>query len=406
MPDNDFEFDFDKVVDRRRTNAMAVNGYDGYLFGDDEPVSFPCPIEEVISMWVADMAFESCPAAIDGIAERLEHRVFGYSAVFEDDLYNAFVEWCESHYGWRPTQEHLVTATGVVPALQDFVEYVLEEDECVMTLTPSYGMFAKTAEHHGRELVHVAMAKNETGVYDIDFDAFEATAQRREVKMFFLCHPQNPTGRVWSDDELTRMTEICLANDVLVISDEIHCDLLRTGLAHTPLAKLFPESDRIVTCMSVSKTFNLAGLGLAMIVIPNDELRTVWRDRTSPLVNPLSLAAAVGVLRNGEPWRLALLAYLDESFSALSGFLATELPDARFVVPDATYLAWVDLGSYVRPDVNLTRYFAETVGVLIEGDDMFVADGAGHIRINLACPQSTLLEGLGRLAPAARALRG
>ena len=172
------------------------------------------------------------------------------------------------------------------------------------------------------------------------------------------------------------------------------------------MAKLVPDTDRIVTCMSVSKTFNLAGLGLASIVIPNDELRAVWRDRTGPLVNPLSLAGAVGVLRHGEPWRQALLAYLDESFAALSAFLTAELPNAQFVIPDATYLAWVDLGAYVEPGTNLTRYFAETAGVLIEGDDMFVADGFGHIRINLACPRSTLLEGLRRLAPAARAMKG
>ena len=397
-------FDFDKVVDRRHSNAMAIDGYGPYLFAGQEPIQFPCPADEVISLWVADMAFESCPAAIDGITKRLEHRVFGYSAVFEDELYRSLAAWCERLYGWRPEQEHLVTARGVVPALQDLVEYVLGPGECVMTLTPSYGMFARTAAHHGRDLVTVAMVKSGAGTYEIDFGAFERAARRDDVKMFFLCHPQNPTGRVWTDEELVRMAEICLANDVLVISDEIHCDLLRVGRTHTPLAKLLPDTDQIVTCMSVSKTFNLAGLGLATIIIPNDELRTTWKERTPPLVNPLSLAGAVGVLENGEPWRQALLAYLDGNFALVADAVAAEFPDSRFVIPDATYLAWIDLSAGIDPGVNLTRFFAETAGVLIEGDDMFVADGAGHIRVNLACPRTVLSEGLSRLGAAAHAL--
>ena len=217
---------------------------------------------------------------------------------------------------------------------------------------------------------------------------------------FYLCYPHNPTGRSFTIEELTRFVELCEANDVLIISDEIHCDLLRVGLTHEPLAKLFPDNDRIITAMSTSKTFNLAGMGFAFVIIPNPELRQIWHEHAFILHNPISVAATVGVLTNGDPWRQGLREYLDMNFAYLEKRLGRSLPKAVFSIPDATYLAWIDLQEYFPKELNLTRYFAEAEGLLLEGGDMFVTDGDAHVRLNLACPLAMLTDGVNRLVSA------
>ncbi|MFT7475244.1 MAG: cystathionine beta-lyase [Verrucomicrobiales bacterium] len=389
-------YDFDRLIDRKNTNAAAMEGFRGYLF-ENEPLEFPCGDDEVVCLWVADMAFASAPAAIDAMKERLEHPIFGYTAVFDDGLFNAFRDWCEHFYGWAPEQEHFLTSPGVVPALFDLVDLTVGPDEKVLTLTPAYGHFKRAPEHHGRELVTCGLIEAEDGSYTIDFELFESKVADPALRIFFLCHPHNPTGRVWTDAELRQMTELCLANDVMVVSDEIHCDLLRNGAGHTPLAKLFPDSDQIITCMSASKTFNLAGLGLASLVIPNDELRATWIERKSPLVNPISIAAVTGVLRGGHGWLEALQTYLDANLAYLHNRLSAELPEAVFRIPDATYLAWIDLSRHFAEDVDLMRFFAERAGVILEGANMFISDGAGHVRLNVACPRAVLDNALSRI---------
>ncbi len=293
-----------------------------------------------------------------------------------------------------------MTSPGVVPALYDLVEHILDLDEKVLTLTPAYAYFERAPAHHGRALVTSGLVRSDDGRYAIDFADLEAKLADPELRLFFLCHPHNPTGRVWSDDELGRMADLCFANDVVVVSDEIHCDLLRGGLTHTPLAKLFPESDQIITCMSASKTFNLAGLGIANVIIPNDEIRDIWLARSSPIVNPISVAAATGVFGNGDAWLAQLRRYLDANFELVRDTLADRLPDAVFHIPDATYLAWIDVREYFSSDIDLARFFAERAGVLVEGADKFVADADGHIRINVACPRTVLQEGLMRVVAA------
>lgn len=393
-------FDFDQVVDRRGTNAIAVDAFRKYLLEDYPDLKLPCADGEAISMWVADMAFGTAPVVLEAMAERLKHPIFGYTVLADGELYEAFAAWCADTYGWTPQADHFFTAPGVVPALYSLVDYFVAPGDKVAALTPAYGFFKTPVEDLGREFVNCDLVADDEGGYEIDFDEFERTVADPALRMFFHCHPHNPTGRMWTDEEQRRLGEICLANDVIVISDEIHCDLLRTGLVHTPFAKLFPDSERVITCMSASKTFNLAGLGLSQIVIPGEELREVWDDRAAPIVNPISVAGTAAAMRDGGPWRTELLTYLDDNFEYMHKTLASGLPQAVFTVPDATYLGWVDLGSYFRPDQDLTRFFAEKAGVLVEWADLFVANAAGHVRINVACPRSTLVEGLSRLIDA------
>ncbi len=396
-------FDFDHVIDRAHTNAIAADGFRQYLLGDPE-LELPCADDQVIAMWVADMAFATAPVALTAMRKRIEHPIFGYTISLDAAFENAFRAWCRRRYDWEPAHEHCVPAPGVVPALYSLVDLVLEPGDKVVVHTPAYEPFESAVTHRGCELVTSRLLLRSDGTVVADLDHLAAVVSDPAVRMFILCHPHNPTGRVWSDDELRAMAELCFANGVLIVSDEIHCDLLRHGLRHTPLAKLFPGSDQIITCMSSSKTFNLAGLGLANVIIPNDEIRARWEDRYFPVVNPVSVAAATAVFDRGDEWLEQLKLYLDANFELVGQMIADRLPDAVFRVPDATYLAWVDLGAYVAPGTNLTDEFARRAGVLIEGAEKFVADDGDAIRLNLACPRSQLEEALARIIDATLAL--
>ncbi len=392
-------FDFDRVIDRAKTNAIAVEGFREYLL-DDAELALPCPDADAIAMWVADMAFGTAPVALEAMHDRIDHPVFGYTIPLDDEFESAFRGWCQRRYGWVPNPEHCLPAPGIVPALYDLIALTLDPGDKVVVNTPAYEPFESAIIHRGCELVASPLIRGADGQISADLDHLAATLADPAVRMFILCHPHNPTGRSWTDAELQAMAELCFANGVLIISDEIHCDLLRTGRRHTPLAKLFPESDQILTCMSSSKTFNLAGLRLANLIIPNDEIRDRWQDRHFPVVNPVSLAAGTAVFARGDEWLEQLKVYLDANFAFVGQKLADGLPEAVFQVPDATYLAWIDLDAYVPSGLNLTHYFAERTGVLVEGGEQFVADGGACIRLNIACPRAQLDEALTRIIEA------
>ncbi len=392
-------FDFDQILDRRGTNAVAAEGYRPYLFGEaGSDVALPCADDEVIPMWVADMALASPPVAIEAMRRRLDHPILGYTANYDTELFAAFTGWCDRQYGWSPDPDHCRPADGVVPALYDLTALMLEPGDTVLTITPAYGHFGGAPERFGHELVTSALRRGESG-WAIDFDDFEAKVADPTLKLFMLCHPHNPVGRAWRADELRAMADLCFEHDVRIVSDEIHCDLLRTGLEHTPLQTLYPDSDRIVTAMSASKTFNLAGLRIAEVVIPDDDLRARWDERVFPILNPLSHAATIAVFEDGDPWWTALRRHLDANFELLADRLAELVPDALYQIPEATYLAWLDLSSVFPPGTDIARTIAEGSGVLVEGERLFIADAEGHVRLNLACPRSTLADAIDKMAP-------
>ncbi|HWQ09171.1 MAG TPA: aminotransferase class I/II-fold pyridoxal phosphate-dependent enzyme, partial [Holophaga sp.] len=260
-----------------------------------------------------------------------------------------------------------------------------------------YAYFKHAADHNHLELVTSDLLEAD-GHYTMDFDDLARKARDPKVTLCIFCNPHNPTGRVWSRDELTRFGGICLENGLRIISDEIHCDLLRNGLTHTPLAKLFPASDRIITCMAPSKTFNLAGFMFSNVIIPDDGLKAIWKARHYDMENPLSIAAAQAAYTHGDAWLRQLKDYLDANFEVTRAFLAERLPRSVFRISEATYLAWVDIKAYLPGEEDLPLFFANRAGVLLEGGDMFVANSEGHIRLNLACPRSILEEGLERMA--------
>ena len=388
-------YDFNRIIDRQNTNCLNTDGFREYMFRDLDDLDFPCADDEFIRMWVADMEFATPDVIVENIKDRLDHGIFGYTRVYDSRYYKAFASWCRNRYGWEFEKEHLYTSQGVIPALNELVEYICQPDEKVLIVTPSYAFFKHAADYNQVGLV-ISELVNRDGYYEMDFEDIRRKAEDAKVTLAIFCNPHNPTGRVWTEKELTTFGDICLENGLRIISDEIHCDLLRLGYQHTPLAKLYPGSDRIITCMAPSKTFNMAGFMFANIIIPDDEVRAKWEARHYPFDNPLSIAAAQAAYEAGAPWLSELTAYLDSNFSYLDKFLRTELPLARFRIPESTYLAWVDISAYLPEEENLPLFFAKNAGVLLEGGNMFVSNSDGFIRLNVACPRSVLAEGLER----------
>jgi len=392
-------YNFDEIIDRRNTNSMNTDGFRAYIFHADENMKFPYKDEEFIRMWIADMEFATPDVIIDGIKERLDKRIFGYTRVFGNDYYNAFSGWCRRRYGWTFEKKDLVMSNGIIPALYEMVEYILKEDEKVLFLTPSYAYF-KYAADFNRRGYECSDLINDDGYYYIDYEDLAKKAADEKTKLLIFCNPHNPTGRVWKEEELRKVAGIIEKNDLWVISDEIHCDLLRVGMKHIPLGKVMPDYKKLITCMAPSKTFNMAGLMLSNVIIRDDGLRSIWLDRHYNFDNPLSIAAAQAAYEKGERWLSELCVYLDENFRLTKEYIERRLPKAKCRISEATYLAWVDLSAYFSPDESITMFFANEAGVLLEGGNMFVQSSDGFIRLNLACPKATLEEGLRRICDA------
>ncbi|WP_324027074.1 PatB family C-S lyase [Maribacter sp. BPC-D8] len=394
-------YSFDEIINRDGTNAMSLTGYRGYLFDPNEDLSGKYAEEDFIPMWVADMEFAIAPVIIDALKARLEHPLLGYSMVADPAYHLAFQKWCQDRYDWTFNEQHLVHAKGVIPALYSLIGQICKPDEQVLIVTPSYAFFKHAADYNGIELV-CSELKEEQGKFVMDMDDIRTKAANEKCVLGIFCNPHNPTGRVWSSNELQELGEICLANGLTIISDEIHCDLVRDDQSFTPMAKLFPDTDRIITCMAPSKTFNLAGNLFANIIIPNDAIREQYKETYLPVENPLSIVAAETAYTKGHVWLADLTTYLDANFQYLKEQLDLHLPETDFIIPEATYLAWVNVGHYFKSDENLTLFFARNAGVLLEGGNMFVANADGYIRLNLACPRARLEEGLRRVIVAIR----
>lgn len=397
-------YNFDEIIDRSGTNSLSYDGWKQYIFQATADTEFPFKDEDYIRLWVADMGFSTPPEVLEAIRERLDRKILGYTRIYDRHYFDVLKDWFAKRYQWSIDIGELVTSPGVVSALYRLVPLLTQEDESILITTPSYTPFKKAGDYSNRKVV-LSDLINTGGYYEMDFDDIKSKIEDKDnkIKVFILCHPHNPTGRIWSKKELLTLGEICLENKVWIISDEIHCDLLRKGQQHIPLATLFPESDRIITCTAPSKTFNLAGNMLSHIFIKNEAIRMLWRKYHDEYYSPLSIVAAQAAYERGGEWLEQLKDYVDANLIFLKGKLEKLLPQANFEIPESTYLAWIDLRAYTdripNPD-NLTLFFAQEAGVLIEGGNMFVANGFGHVRINVACPRSVLEKGLTRMASA------
>ena len=396
-------YDFDEIIDRKGTNALNTDGFRGYIFHAGPEKVFPYADDEFVRMWVADMEFGVAPEILDELKKRVDRRIFGYTGVYDDGYYNSFSRWCMDHYGWKCRQEELCFTPGIIPALYQLTESLCAPGDKVLMNTPAYGYFLHSAEYAHVGVLCSPLKKDDEGRFFLDYDNFEQQCADPSCRLVFWCNPQNPTGRMWTEEELKKIAAIVEKYNLWIISDEIHCDLIRCGNKHIPMAKIMPDYKKLITCMAPTKTFNMAGLGFSNIIIRHPELRAAFKDRDKlfGMVNTMSITAAKAAYDKGGAWHEALKAYLDENFKFVKEFLAENLPDAVMNIPEATYLAWVDL-SRCLPDVeDLPGFFANNAGVLLEGGNaLFVGNAAGYIRLNLAMPRSTIKTGLERMTDA------
>lgn len=403
MGDLEMKYNFDEIIDRKGTNAMKAEGFRQYIFHAGPEKTFPFADDEFVHMWVADMELATPPEICQAIKDRVDRRIFGYSMVFDPGYYEAFSKWCKDRYDWSFPKEELVFSPGIIPALYQIVECRVPKDKKVLMQTPAYGYFAHSCEYNDVEIVKNDLTEK-NGVFDMDWERFEEQAADPDVALIMFCNPHNPSGRMWTAEELKRVADTAEKYDKWLISDEIHCDLLRVGKKHIPMGKV-TDYGKLITCMSASKTFNMAGLMMSDIIIRDADLRAEFlaRDKICNFVNPISVEAHKAAYEKCGEWLDELKVYLDDNFKLVQNWVDENLPEAEFTIPDATYLAWVNLGPCLEGVDDMCDFFANKAGVLLEGgNDLFVGNAEGWVRLNLACPRAMLQKGLDRMLEAIR----
>ncbi|MGP3561496.1 MalY/PatB family protein [Geobacillus sp. BK01] len=383
-------FSFDRVIERRGTSSVKWDDVER-VFGH----------EDVWPMWVADMDFPAPAEVQEALWQRVKHGVFGYT-VIPDSLNDAVCEWLKRRHDWEIDPEWLVFAHGVVPAVSAAIEAFSEPGDGVVVFSPVYRPLFDLVRRHGRTLRSSPLQLTKEN-YAIDWDDLERKLPG--AKLLILCHPHNPGGKVWTNEDLQRLGELCLKHGVFVLSDEIHADLTLPPHRHVPFAALRPEfAAQSATFRAPTKTFNLAGLQAAEAVIPDDSRRRAFRRVQHRhgffTLNAFAVVGAEAAYRYGGPWLDALLAYLRENIGMTAAYLADRLPALRPVRPQATYLVWIDCRGLGLPEAELKRRLLEKGKLAVEFGSKFGEEGTGFIRLNVACPRPTLEEGLRRLTVA------
>ncbi len=376
-------YNFDEVVERRSTPSLKWR-------------KFP---DDVLPLWVADMDFRSPEPVRRALQERVAHGVFGYEFA-PRELREQIVARLKRLYNWEVAEDALVFLPGVVPGFHLAIRTLTAPGEGVLIQTPVYPPILHAAEEHGRQTHAMQLTRQPDGRYEVDFDLFKRTI-RRNTKMFLLCNPHNPVGRVFREAELLEMADLCAAHDMIICSDEIHGDLIFSGHHHIPIASLAPEiAERTVTLMAPSKTFNIAGLHCAYAVIPNEELRRAFVARMNGIrgSNVLGYAAALAAYREGEPWLRAVLQYLEANRDFAIAYLREHLPAIHVAPPEGTYLLWLDCREAVSS--NPHQVFLDRGRVALNDGATFGPGGEGFARLNVGCPRALLAEGLRRMESA------
>jgi cystathionine beta-lyase len=388
------KFDFDEVIDRKKTMSVKY----------DFPDRFGKMGYNYIPLWIADMDFRSPPCVREELAERLDHGIFGYSSA-DYSYFEAVGEWMSKRHDWHVEQEWLIRTQGVVNALSVIFHAITKTGDAILIQTPSYNMFNTMIEKNARRTIKNPLIL-ENGKYEIDFEDFEKQIKRNDVKLFVLCNPYNPVGRVWTKEELVKMGDICLQYGVTVIADEVHEDFVYKPHKHLVFANLKHEYESIaITCTSPAKTFNLAGLPISNIFISNEDIYEKVADEIFARGNLgsgiMELAACRAAYAGGAEWLDALLEYLADNVRFVREFLSERIPEITLIEPEGTYLVWLDfreLGFWAK---ELDAFLSDEAKVLLGG----APGGEGFQRINIACPRSTLEKAFAQMETAIRKAR-
>lgn len=381
--------DFDKIVDRRNSRCLKY----------DFAVERNMPAD-VLPLWVADMDFETSSYIEDALIERAKHAIYGYSEV-KMEYFNILKNWMKKHHDWDIQRKWLIKTPGVVFALAMAVKAYTEPGDAVLIQQPVYYPFSEVIEDNGRKVVSNTLYLGEDNRYHIDFEDFEQKIVKNKIKLFLLCNPHNPVGRVWTKEELTRLGDICVKHHVTVVSDEIHEDFVFKG-KHQVFANIKKEYEEItVTCTAPSKTFNIASLMISNILIPNPELKKKFRYQLDAAgisqLNVLGLVACEAAYEHGEEWYQAMLAYVKENIEFVKQYVEEQLPGVNMVDHEGTYLVWLDFrGTGLGVD-ELDDMIINRAKLWLDSGKIFGTCGEGFQRINVACPRKVLKEALDRI---------
>lgn len=376
-------YNFDKVIERRKSNSMKWN-----------------VAENELPMWVADMDFQTAPEVIDAIKMCADQGCFGYTEIPEK-WYQAYINWWKNRHDFVLQKEWLMFCTGVVPAISSIVRKLTTPAEKVLVQTPVYNIFFNSILNNGRQVVENPL-KFDGAEYQIDFEDLQRKLSDPQITMMILCNPHNPIGKIWDRATLEKIGELCFENHVVVVSDEIHCDLTDPGMFYVPFASVSDICrDNSITCVAPTKAFNLAGLQTAAISVPNDVLRhKVWRGiNTDEVAEPNAFAvdAAVAAFTKGDKWLDNARTYIYENKQYAIDFVKNEIPQAEVIYSDATYLLWIYCKNMIGTAAEAATIIRESTGLYLSAGSQFSGNGADFLRMNIACPRSTLKDGLQRL---------
>lgn len=379
-------FNFDKITPRRGTGSVKW----------DER-------ENVLPLWVADMDFQTAPCVIEALRKRVEHGIFGYTHV-GDNYYDALIDWFSSRHLFTIERENVIYVPGVVPALSAIIKALVAEGEGVIVQTPVYNCFFSSIRNNGCRIVENPLIREDISdrefTYRMDFDGLERLAAEPSNRMLLLCNPHNPAGRVWTRDELAKLSEICRRNGVIVVSDEIHCELTMPGVRYVPFGTIDPQA---IVCLSPSKAFNTAGLQIANIIVPDKDRREKINKAVNVNevcdVNPFGvIGLEAAYTSEGGEWLNALRHYLHANYEFLCAYFAERLPQCPVARLEGTYLVWLDVRSLGMWADEIEAKLLSEARVWINSGNMYGEEG--YVRINIACPRSTLEEALERICDA------
>ncbi|MFW6381134.1 MAG: MalY/PatB family protein [Bacillota bacterium] len=390
------QYDFDKVIDRKNT---ACEKWDGLKsrFGR----------EDILPYWVADMEFPAPPPVIKALTDRARHGIFGYNAR-PDSYYQSIINWMESRHSWEIKKNWITFSPGVVPALSLFIRGYTNPGDRVIIQPPVYYPFFNVVRDNGCRLARNPLIIRDYE-YRINFKQLEKLAADPRSKILLFCSPHNPVGRVWTREEIKKVGDICLKNRVVIVSDEIHQDIVYDGFRHSPLAAISEDFARnTITCTAPSKTFNLAGLKASNIIISNPELRQIYSQMLSTFhlgsINSFSIVALETAYNQGRQWLDQLIQYLEGNLQFLLEYIESELPGISAFPPEGTYLVWLDFRKLGLSRQELDNLIVEEAGIALDHGHWFGREGLGFERINIACPRSQLKKGLQQLKQAVEQL--
>ena len=385
-------YDFDEIIERRGTNSIK---YD-FAVERGKP-------EDVIPLWVADMDFRTVPAVTEALIKVAQHGIFGYSEM-KQSYFNAVHDWYKNRFGWETDESWLVKTPGVVYAIAAAIRALTDKGDAVLIQRPVYYPFSGAILSNGRKLVNNPLVYKD-GSYHIDFDDFEAKIKEHNVRLFVLCSPHNPVGRVLTREELTRMGEICMKHGVIVVSDEIHADFVFKGNKHHVFASLSHEfQDNSIICTAPSKTFNLAGLQVSNVFISNREIREKFCreiDRSGySQLNIMGLVACQAAYEHDAEWLEELMEYLTGNLDFVRDFLKERLPQIKLVEPQGTYLLWLDFRELRLSEKELEDLIVNKAKLWLSSGGTFGVEGKGFQRVNIACPRAVLKKAFTQLEEA------